>query len=159
MGTIGTSGTAFTLFITHHPLLIRLRILCIDYGARRCGLAATDPLKIIASAIGTFAPEQLLPFLKDYFQKERVERVLIGYPTHADGNPTHATPLVEAFMKKFKKAFPQMPLEPIDEQYSSKFASQAIAGMGLKKKNRERKGLIDEVAATMLLQEWLERNG
>lgn len=136
-----------------------MRVLCIDYGARRCGLAATDPLKIIASAIGTFAPEALLPFLKDYFQQENVERVLIGYPTHKDGNPTHATPLVEAFMKKFKKAFPQIPIEPIDEQYSSKFASQAIAGMGLKKKTREQKGLIDEVAATMLLQEWLERNG
>lgn len=136
-----------------------MRILCIDYGARRCGLAATDPLKIIATAIGTFSPQQLIPFLKDYFQKEQVERVLIGYPTHADGNPTHATPLVNAFMKQFKKAFPQMPLEPVDEQYSSKFASQAIAGMGLNKKTRERKGLIDEVAATMLLQDWLERNG
>lgn len=135
-----------------------MRVLCIDYGARRCGLAATDPLRIIASAVGTFSPESLLPFLKDYFSRETVSLVLIGYPIHADGNPTHATPLVDAFIKKFKKAFPEMPIEKIDEQYSSKFASRAISGMGLKKKDKERKGLIDEVAATMLLQEWLENN-
>lgn len=135
------------------------RILCIDYGAKRCGVAATDPLKIIATSLGMIPTDQLMDFLKKYFSQEVVEKVLIGYPTHADGNPTHATPLVDQFIIGFKKNFPLIPIEPIDERYSSKFASQAIAAMGLKKKQREQKGIVDEVAAVMLLQEYLANAG
>lgn len=131
------------------------RILCIDYGGKRTGIATTDPLKIIATAIGMIETKDLFIWLKKYFSTEEVERVLIGYPLNIDGTPTHATPLVDAFIKKFTKDFPAIPLEKIDERYSSKWASAAIAGMGLKKKDRERKGLIDEVSAVMMLQEWM----
>ena len=131
------------------------RILCIDYGGKRTGVAATDPSQIIATAIGMIETRDLFTWLKKYFATENVERVLIGYPLNLDGTPTHATPLVEAFIKKFKTDFPNIPLEKVDERYSSKWASQAISGMGLKKKDRERKGLIDEVSAVMMLQEWM----
>ena len=131
------------------------RVLCIDYGGRRTGVATTDPMQIIATAIGMIETNALFAFLKKYLAEESVERVLIGYPLNINGTPTHATPLVAAFIKRFEKDFPLIPLQKIDERYSSKWASQAIAGMGLKKKDRERKGIIDEVSAVMLLQEWL----
>jgi putative Holliday junction resolvase len=98
---------------------------------------------------------KLMDFLRNYFKQEAVGKVLIGYPLNTDDSPTHATPLVEGFIKAFKKLFPAIPIETIDERFSSKLASQAISGMGLKKKDRERKGIIDEVSAVMLLQEWL----
>lgn len=132
------------------------RVLCIDYGQKRCGVATTDPLQIIATSLGMVEAPKLMAFLKEYAAREPVERILIGYPTHADGNPTHATPLVEAFIRQLNKQLPHIPVEKTDERYSSKLASRAIAGMGLPKKERERKGLIDEVAAVMLLQEWME---
>jgi len=131
------------------------RVLCIDYGQKRTGIATTDALKIIATSLGMVETRDLFPYLKKYLANEPVERVLIGYPLNVDDSPTHATPLVEAFIKRFEKDFPQVPIEKVDERYSSKWASQAIAGMGLKKKDRERKGIIDEVSAVMLLQEWL----
>lgn len=134
------------------------RILCIDYGQKRTGIATTDPMKIIATAIGMIETKELFPWLKKYLAAEAVERLLIGYPLNIDGTPTHATPLVEAFIKKFTKDFPAIPLEKVDERYSSKWASQAIAGMGLKKKAREQKGLIDEVSAVMMLQEWMSNH-
>lgn len=134
------------------------RILCIDYGQKRTGVATTDPLKIIATAIGMIETKELFPWLKKYLAAEPVERLLIGYPLNIDGTATHATPLVEAFIKKFTKDFPAIPVEKVDERYSSKWASQAIAGMGLKKKAREQKGLIDEVSAVMMLQEWMSNH-
>ena len=131
------------------------RILCLDYGKKRTGVAVTDPMQIIASSLGMVETNGLWDWLKKYFAAETVERVLIGYPLNLDDSPTHATPLVEAFIRKFKKDFPAIPIEKVDERYSSKWASQAISGMGLKKKDRERKGIIDEVSAVMLLQEWM----
>ena len=134
-----------------------MRVMCLDYGKKRTGIAVSDPLRIIATSIGTIPTPTLVDFLKDYFLKESVTQVLIGYPLNLDDSPTHATPLVNGFVNVFKNKFPKIPIEKIDERYSSKFASQAISGMGLKKKDREKKGLIDEVAAVMLLQEWLNR--
>lgn len=133
-----------------------MRILCIDYGKKRCGVAATDPMRIIASSIGMVETKDLMAFLRDYFKKEPVEKVLIGHPVNLDDSATHATPLVDGFIRAFKNAFPKMPIEPLDERYSSAEASREIAGMGLKKSARERKGLIDEVAAVLLLREWLQ---
>ena len=130
-----------------------MRILCLDYGGKRTGVAVTDPLQIIATTLGVVETSALMAFLKEYVTANEVERVLIGYPLNLDGTPTHATPLVEAFIKKWTKEMPAIPLEKVDERYSSKLASAAIAGMGLKKKARERKGIIDEVSATMLLQD------
>jgi putative Holliday junction resolvase len=133
------------------------RVLCIDYGGKRTGLAVTDPLKIIATGLCTVETPKLMPFLKDYFSKEPVELVLIGMPTNWDDTDTHATPLVKKFIEQFKKQFPAIPISEVDERYTSKMASQAIAQMGLKKKQRQSKALIDEVAATIMLQEYLRQ--
>jgi putative Holliday junction resolvase len=132
--------------------------MMLDYGKKRTGVAVTDALRIIATSLGTVETKDLMDFLKKYFAQESVSLVLVGYPLNIDDSPTHATPMVEGFIRAFKKLFPTTPIETVDERYSSKLASQAIAGMGLKKKDRERKGLIDEVSAVMMLQEWLDRN-
>lgn len=132
------------------------RILCIDYGKKRTGIAVTDPLKIIASALTTIETKDIFPFLKDYFQKEGVELVLIGEPKNWDESDTHATPLVRQFIQKFKKDFPLMVIETVDERYTSKLASQAMVEMGMKKKDRQKKGNIDQIAAAIMLQEYLK---
>ena len=116
----------------------------------------TDPLQIIATALDTVDSNELIGYLKKYIQNEPVEMLLIGYPLNMDDTPTHATPLVEKFILKFGNVFPDIPVEKTDERMTSKMASQAIAGMGLKKKDREEKGLIDAVSAVMMLQEYLQ---
>ena len=132
-----------------------MRILCIDYGGKRTGLAVTDPLKIIATALATIESKNLITYLKEYISKEPVELILIGMPLNLDDTPTHGTPLVLAAIKQLQKNFPTIPIKTVDERYSSKFASQAMVQMGMKKKDRQIKGNIDQVAATMLLQEYL----
>ncbi|MBV9961257.1 MAG: Holliday junction resolvase RuvX [Parafilimonas sp.] len=132
------------------------RILCIDYGKKRTGIAVTDPLKIIASALTTVETKDLLPFLKKYFQEEEVELVLIGEPKNWDETDTHATPLVRQFIQKFKKDFPLMKIETVDERYTSKLASQAMVQMGMKKKDRQKKENVDQIAAAIMLQEYLK---
>ena len=131
------------------------RILCIDYGGKRTGLAVTDPLKIIASALATIETKELFAWLKKYFQQELVELVLVGEPKNWDESDTHATPLVAAFIKKLQKDFPGIPLKKVDERYTSRMASQAMVEMGMKKKDRRIKGNIDQIAATIMLQEYL----
>jgi putative holliday junction resolvase len=131
------------------------RIICIDYGAKRTGLAVTDPLKIIATGLTTIPSQQLIKYLKDYVAKEEVELILIGEPKNWDDTDTHATPLVKAITKKIMKEFPKMPVKMIDERYTSKLASQAMIDMGLKKTQRRNKALIDEIAATIMLQDYL----
>ena len=132
------------------------RIIALDYGRKRTGIAVTDPLQIIASALDTVDSNELIGYLKKYMLSEQVEKIIIGYPLNLDNTPTDATPLVEKFIRKFANVFPNMPVEKWDERYTSKMASQAIAGMGLKKKERERKELIDAVSAVIMLQEYLE---
>jgi putative Holliday junction resolvase len=135
------------------------RIMALDYGKKRTGIAVSDPLQIIARGLETVDTNELIGYLKKYFKEEEVEKVIIGYPLNFDDTPTHATPLVEKFIGKYKHVFPDIDIEKVDERLSSKMASQAIAGMGLKKKDREEKGLIDTVAATILLQDYLESRG
>ena len=132
------------------------RILAIDYGKKRTGLAVTDPLQIIATALETVDSNELIGYLKKYMLTEQVEKILVGYPLNFDNTPTDATPLVEKFILKFANVFPNMHVEKIDERMTSKMASQAISGMGLKKKDREDKGLIDTVSAVIMLQEYLD---
>ena len=132
------------------------RILSLDYGKKRTGVAVSDPLQIIATALDTVDSNELIGYLKKYIAAEPVEMILIGYPLNLDDTPTHATPLVEKFILKFGNVFPQMPVRKIDERMTSKLASREIAGMGLKKKDRESKELIDAVSAVMMLQEYLE---
>ena len=131
------------------------RLICIDYGKKRTGLAVSDPLQIIATGLDTVDSNELIGYLKKYFAVEAVERAYVGYPLNMDGSPTHATQLVEKFIGHFTRIFPHIPVEKIDERLTSHMASQAIAEMGLKKKVREQKALIDVTAATMMLQEVL----
>ena len=131
------------------------RIICIDYGGKRCGLAVTDPLQIIATALTTVDTKDLFTFLADYFLKEPVELILIGEPLNLDNTPTDATPLVQKAIIDLGKKFPHIPIQTVDERYSSKNAVRAMVEMGMKKNDRRDKKTIDRVAATMLLQEYL----
>ncbi|HZI00028.1 MAG TPA: Holliday junction resolvase RuvX [Flavisolibacter sp.] len=132
------------------------RILSIDYGGKRTGLAVTDPFQIIATGLCTVETPKLMVFLKDYFAKEQVELVIIGMPTNWDDSDTHATPLVKKFIEQFKKNFALIPVKEVDERFTSKMATQAMLQMGLKKKQRQNKALVDEIAATIMLQEHLQ---
>ena len=131
------------------------RILSIDYGGKRTGLAVTDPLQIIATGLETIESKELIPWLKKYLSQEQVELVIIGLPKNWDESDTHGTPLVEAAIKKIQKEFPSMPLKTVDERYSSKMAKDAMLEMGMKKKDRRVKGNVDVIAATIILQEYL----
>jgi len=131
------------------------RILSIDYGGKRTGLAVTDPLQIIATGLTTVESKQLIPFLKDYFSKEEVELIIIGEPKNWDDTDTHATPLVEKCIKDIQKNFPKIPIKKVDERFTSKMAKDAMLEMGLKKHQRRNKKLVDEIAATIMLQEYL----
>jgi putative pre-16S rRNA nuclease len=135
------------------------RILAIDYGLKRTGLAVTDPLQIIATGLTTVESPKLIAFLKDYFKKEEVELILIGEPKNWDDTDTHATPLVRQIILRLKKEFPHIPLQTADERNTSKMASRAMIDMGMRKKQRRNKALVDEIAATILLQEYLGRSG
>jgi len=132
------------------------RILCIDYGLKRTGVAVSDPLQIIATGLTTVNSNELISFLKEYFKKEEVELVIVGEPKNLDDSDTHATPLVKAVISKLKKEFPQMPLKTVDERYTSKMAKQAMVEMGMKKKDRRNKRTVDEIAATIMLQEYMQ---
>ena len=132
------------------------RILAIDYGGKRTGLAVTDPLQIIATGLITIDSKELIPFLKNYFLQEQVELIIIGLPKNWDESDTHGTPLVEAAIKKLQKEFPAIPLKTVDERYTSKMAKDAMLEMGMKKKNRRDKKNVDIIAATIILQEYLQ---
>ena len=131
------------------------RIICIDYGGKRCGLAVTDPLQIIATALTTVATKELFTYLAAYFAKEPVELILIGEPLNLDDTPTHATPLVKKAIAELTKKFPTIPIQTVDERFSSKNAVRAMVEMGMKKKDRQDKKNVDQIAATILLQEYL----
>ena len=132
------------------------RILCIDYGGKRTGIAVTDPFKIIATGLTTVDSNELISFLKKYFLQEQVELIIIGEPKNLDDSDTHATPLVKEAIKKLQKEFPMIPLKTVDERFTSKMAKQAMIDMGMKKKDRQNKRTVDEIAATMMLQEYLQ---
>ena len=134
------------------------RIIAIDYGLKRTGLAVTDPYQIIATGLTTVHSKELVSFLKDYFEKEPVELIIIGEPKNWDDSDTHATPLVEKCIKDLQKNFPALPIKKVDERYTSKMAKDAMLEMGMKKKDRRNKALVDEIAATIMLQEYLRAN-
>ncbi len=134
------------------------RILSIDYGLKRTGIAVTDPFKIIATGLTTIDSKLLIAFLKNYFITEPVELIIIGEPKNLDDSDTHATPLVAQCVKELAKNFPHIPVLQVDERYTSKMAVQSMVQSGMKKKDRRNKALIDEIAATILLQEYLHHN-
>lgn len=133
------------------------RLLSIDFGKKRTGIAVSDEFQIIASGLTTVDTEQLLPFLKDYFSKEKVERVIIGEPKRLNNEPSEVVPLLNSFIEKFSQSFPAMPVERIDERFTSKMAFQTMIDSGLKKKQRQNKALIDEIAATIILQDYMRK--
>jgi putative Holliday junction resolvase len=132
------------------------RILAIDYGAKRTGIAVTDPLQIIATGLTTIPSVELIDFLKKYLQQEVVELIIIGLPKNWDESDTHGTALAQAAIQKIKKEFPHLPVKDVDERYTSKMAKDAMLQMGMKKKDRRDKRIVDEIAATIMLQEYLQ---
>ncbi|MCR9062494.1 MAG: Holliday junction resolvase RuvX [Cytophagales bacterium] len=131
------------------------RILGIDYGGKRTGLAVTDPLQIIASALDTVPTIDLLDYLKSYCSKEEVTDFVIGQPLSLDGSDTDATPLVKAFVESLKMAFPDKNIHFVDESYTSKVAMRSLIESGVKKKDRRKKGSLDKIAATIILQDFM----
>ena len=133
------------------------RILAIDYGKKRVGLAVTDPLKIIANKLATVSAHEIWDFLKDYFQKEQVECIVVGYPRQMNNEPSDAVLYIDPFLNRFRKLYPEMPLELVDERFTSKMAFQTMIDAGLKKKARQNKETIDTVSATIILQSYMEQ--
>jgi putative Holliday junction resolvase len=134
------------------------RILSIDYGKKRTGIAVTDPLKIIATGLTTVETPKMVQFLKDYLSREEVELIIIGMPSNLDDSDTHATPLVRKFIETLHRFFPAIPVREVDERFTSKMASQAMLDMGLSKKQRQNKAMVDEIAATIMLQDYMRSN-
>lgn len=134
-----------------------MRILSIDYGRKRTGLAVTDSLQIIANGLTTVPTHQLEQFITGYFQKEQVERIVIGLPKQMNGEMSESWRYIEPFLNRLHKLFPEMPIELVDERFTSVLAHQAILESGVgKQRRREDKGLVDEISATIILQSYLE---
>ncbi|MDP5201604.1 Holliday junction resolvase RuvX [Flavobacterium sp. DG2-3] len=131
------------------------RILSIDYGQKRTGIAVTDEMQIIASGLTTIPTHTLIDFLKDYFAKEKVEAVLIGEPKQMNGQPSESASVINGFVTHFSNIFPDMKVIRVDERFTSKMAFQTMIDSGLSKKQRQNKSLIDEISATILLQDYL----
>ncbi len=133
------------------------RILSVDYGKKRTGIAVTDPLQIIASGLKTVPTSDLIPFLKRYVDTEEVDTIVVGEPRQMDNSPSEAEPLIQLFLKELKKAIPSATIVRQDERFTSKMASSSMLEGGLKKKKRMNKGLVDEISATLILQAYLNR--
>lgn len=134
-----------------------MRILSIDYGKKRTGIAVTDPSQIIANGLKTVDTNQLLSFLKDYVKREEVERFVIGLPTQPNGLPSENQKRVLAFSERLKKALPNIPIDFYDERFTSVLAHQTILDSGIGKKRRQTdKGLVDEISACIILQNYME---
>ncbi len=132
------------------------RLLSIDYGTKRSGIAVSDPLQIIATPLRAVKTHELFDFLTDYFREETVDEVVVGWPTKDDGSPTNNTPQVEAFVNRFKKVFPDMKLLLHDEWNTSRLAVQSMVQAGVKKKDRRKKMNIDKTSAVIILQSYME---
>ncbi|MGD1848695.1 MAG: Holliday junction resolvase RuvX [Salibacteraceae bacterium] len=133
------------------------RILAIDYGKKRVGLATTDPLQLIASALTTVAANETMAYLKAYCDREEVERFVVGLPRRWNNDASEVESAIQAFVGRLKKQFPAIPVDREDERFTSLLATRAIRDSGVKKKDRQNKGLVDQVSATIILQSYLER--
>ena len=131
------------------------RILAIDFGHKRTGIAVTDELQIIASGLTTVSSSELMSFLTDYFSKEKVELVLIGEPKQMNNTASQSEVGIQEFLKKFSEKFPEKEIKRVDERFTSKMAVQTMIDSGLKKKQRQNKALVDEISATIILQSYL----
>ena len=135
------------------------RIMAIDYGKVRTGLAVTDPVRIIASALTTVETPTLLAYIKDYCAREEVDLFVVGEAKHMDNTPSESMKLIEPFVQQLKEAFPDKEVARIDERFTSKMAFQTMIDSGLKKKQRQNKGMIDQIAATIMLQDYMRGIG
>ena len=131
------------------------RILSIDYGKKRTGLAVTDPLQIIAGGLATVATSELFDYLQQYVAREPVERIVIGEPRQPNGQPSENLQRVQQFVNRWRKTMPQIPIEYYDERFTSVLAHQAMIDGGLRKKARQDKALVDEISATIILQDYM----
>ena len=134
-----------------------MRILAFDYGTKRIGIAVTDPLQIIATGLDTIHPKDIIDYLKKYLSSEQVELFVVGEPKQMDGTDSQSTPHIKGFITTLKKNFPEIPVERIDERFTSKMASATIAQSGLKKTDRQNKARLDTISATIILQTYLEK--
>ena len=133
------------------------RILALDYGVKRTGIAVTDELRLIASGLTTVPTQDLISFLKTYLESEKVDVFVVGEPKQMNNAPSESEPYIQAFLVALSKHFPEMPLERQDERFTSKMAFQSMLDSGLKKKKRRDKALVDEISATLILQSYLNR--
>jgi putative Holliday junction resolvase len=132
------------------------RILAIDYGLKRIGLAVTDNLKIIATALDTISTQEIWTYLENYIKNEEIEAFIVGMPIDLQGNDTDSTPHVKGFVKKLGQLYPQIPIHLQDERFTSKMALQSMVMSGTKKKDRQQKSNLDKISATLILQSFLE---
>jgi len=131
------------------------RILSIDYGRKRTGIAVTDPLQIIAGGLATVSTSELFEWLQQYLQREQVERIVIGEPRQPNGQPSENLQRVQQFVNRWRKAHPEVPIDYYDERFTSVLAHQAMLDGGLRKKARQDKALVDEISATIILEDYL----
>ncbi|HVW95717.1 MAG TPA: Holliday junction resolvase RuvX [Mucilaginibacter sp.] len=136
-----------------------MRLMAFDYGTKRIGIAVTDPMQIIATGLDTIHPNQIISYLKKYMQTEQVERFIVGDPRQMDNTPSQSAVHVRGFVNLLKKEFPHIPVEMLDERFTSKMASAAIAQSGMNKKARQNKELVDTVSAVILLQSFMSAGG
>lgn len=134
------------------------RILSIDYGQKRAGIAVSDEMRIIANGLKTVAVKDIWTFLKDYLSKENVDCIVVGKPTDMMNKPSDASRFIEPFVKKLSKTFPDMKIERFDERFTSKMAQEAMLAGGLNKKRRQDKALVDTISATLILQSYMSAN-
>ena len=132
------------------------RVLAIDYGLKRTGIAVTDISRIIATPLTTVRTHDLVDFLKDYFNTEKVDEVVIGYPRQLNNKPSEMVKYIDPFIRRFEKTFPGMNITKVDERFTSSMAQQAMIDGGMKKSKRMDKGNVDKISASLILQSWLE---
>jgi len=130
--------------------------MAFDYGTKRIGVAVTDPLQIIATALTTLHPDEIIEFIKKYLQSEAIEKFVVGSPLQMNGSPSQSAPHVVGFVRSLKKHFPEIQVVTIDERFTSKMASSVIAQSGLKKAKRQQKSLVDQISAVIILQTYME---
>ena len=134
-----------------------MRVMAFDYGTKRIGIAVTDPMQIIATGLDTIHPNAIVEYLKKYMQTEQVERFIVGEPKQMDNTPSQSAMHVKGFVNLLKRTFPDIPIEMLDERFTSKMASATIAQSGMGKKARQNKELVDNISAIILLQSWREK--
>lgn len=148
--------TIYRLFLQKNKLILG-RLLALDYGKKRTGIAITDELQLIASGLTTVRTFELIDFLKEYTEKENVQKFIVGEPRQMDNTPSESEALIAPFLNRLKKVFPHIPVERHDERFTSKMAFQTMIDSGLKKKKRRDKALVDEISATIILQAYLNK--